>query len=579
GLGLDWQVDFRTGDTTTSRRKTQLKKPPHILITTPESLHLLLASKGYTRYFSQLKVLVADEWHELMGNKRGVMLELALSRLYGFLPNLRTWGISATIGNMEEAMAVLFGSRSYPSAPVLVRARHTKIIQMHTILPDEVETFPWAGHLGISLLPKVVPIIMEGQSTLIFTNTRAQCEIWYQRLLEVVPDLAGQLAMHHGSLDRKLRDWVENALHEGTLKAVVCTSSLDLGVDFRPVEKIIQVGSPKGVARFLQRAGRSGHQPGAPSTIYFVPTHSLEIFEGAALRQATREQALERRVPYIRSFDVLVQYLITLALSEGFRPAEVLAEIRSTFSFASVTEAEWSWCLQFITTGGSSLGAYDEYRKVEVEDGLYKVNSRRVALRHRLSIGAIVSDTTLRVKYLKGAYLGNIEEWFVAQLEKGDTFWFAGRSLALVRVKDMTVYVRRSKAKKGRVPSWMGGRLQLSSRLGDLLRRQIAASLTNSSEPELQALQPLLEMQQRRSIVPRQDELLIEYFKDREGYHLLVYPFEGYYVHEGLANLLAYRLGQRLPITFSIAMNDYGFELLSDQDIPIREAIAEGLFC
>jgi ATP-dependent Lhr-like helicase len=242
-----------------------------------------------------------------------------------------------------------------------------------------------------------------------------------------------------------------------------------------------------------------------------------------------------------------------------------------------MTKAEWRWCLQFITTGGHSLGAYDEYRKVEVIEGVYQVVSRRIALRHRLSIGAIVSDTTMRVKYLKGAFLGNIEEWFVAQLEPGDTFWFAGRSLKLVRVKDMTVYVRRSKAKKGRIPAWMGGRLQLSSRLGDLLRQQVAAAITRPQEPELRKLQPLLEVQQSRSIVPLEDELLIEYFKDREGYHLLVYPFEGYYVHEGLANLLAYRLGQRLPITFSIALNDYGFELLSDQHIPIHEALAEGL--
>ena len=371
-LGLHWRVGIRSGDTSSNERQKQKKNPPEILITTPESLHLLLASKGYERWFRELRAVVVDEWHELLGSKRGVQMELALSRLRGFLPQLKVWGISATIGNMEEARAVLFGPQWKKLPYQFVRSRQEKRVDIETILPDTIETFPWAGHLGLRLLQKVVPVIMASQSTLIFTNTRAQCELWYQRLLEVVPDLAGVLAMHHGSISRELRDWVENALHEGTLKAVVCTSSLDLGVDFRPVETIVQIGSPKGVARFLQRAGRSGHQPGALSKIYFVPTHSLEILEGAALRQATIDGQLESRIPYLRSFDVLLQYLVTLAVSDGFRPEVILAEVRNTFSFASITDDEWAWCLAFITTGGSSLGAYDEYKKVVVEDGLYR---------------------------------------------------------------------------------------------------------------------------------------------------------------------------------------------------------------
>ncbi|MCI5081916.1 MAG: DEAD/DEAH box helicase, partial [Saprospiraceae bacterium] len=468
-LGLQWKIGIRTGDTSTSERAKQKRKAPEILITTPESLHLLLASKAYAKYFKNLKTIVVDEWHELIGSKRGVQIELALSRLKHLLPPLKIWGISATIGNMDEAIEVLLGE-SIHQPYELIKAGVKKEIEVETILPDQIETFPWAGHLGIKLLEKVVPIIYNSKSTLIFTNTRAQCEIWYQNILETAPDLAGAIAMHHGSIDSKLRSWVEDALHQNILKAVVCTSSLDLGVDFRPVETIVQIGSPKGVARFIQRAGRSGHSPGRKSKIYFVPTHSLELIEGAALRMAINERKLESRMPYIRSFDVLTQYLVTLAVSDGFRPAEIWKEIKGTFSFNSISEEEWAWCLDFITSGGNSLQAYDEYKKVIVEDGIYKVTSRRTAMRHRLSMGTIVSDGNLTVKFLKGKRLGTIEEWFVAQLAPGDVFTFAGRNLELVRIKDMTVQVRNSKKKTSKVPAWMGGRMQLSSQLSEHIR-------------------------------------------------------------------------------------------------------------
>lgn len=578
-LGLQWEVGIRSGDTSSSDRQKQKRRPPEILITTPESLHLLLASKGYEKFFRHLQCVVTDEWHELMGSKRGVQMELALSRLKRIRPELKVWGISATIGNMEESLAVLMGSSLQSDKVKVIRADVPKNIEVISVLPDEIERFPWSGHLGLKMIEKVLPIIDASQSTLIFTNTRAQCEIWYQNLLEVQPDLAGAIAMHHGSISRELRDWVENALHANQLKAVVCTSSLDLGVDFRPVETVIQIGSPKGVARFMQRAGRSGHQPGATSRIYFVPTHSLELMEGAALRQAVEEQRLESRIPYIRSFDVLIQYLVTLAVSDGFRPEEILPEIRGTFSYQSVSEAEWRWVLDFITTGGTSLHAYDEYQKVEIEDGLYKVTNRRTALQHRLSIGTIVGDSSLQVKYLKGGYIGNIEEWFIAQLKPGDIFWFAGRALELVRIKDMTVQVRRSKSTKGKVPSWLGGRMPLSSELSAFLRIKMAeAKAGDWQDIELRTLEPLFELQNERSAIPDEQEFLVEYFKSREGYHLLVYPFEGRFVHEGMGSLLAYRISRLKPISFSIAMNDYGFELLSDIEIPVEEALEKGLF-
>ncbi len=579
-LGLDWDIAVRSGDTKTSERTRQKKKAPQILITTPESLHLLLASKSYEKYFGALKTIVIDEWHELVGSKRGVQIELALSRLKGFLPKLKVWGISATIGNMEEALEVLLGSTYQSGHYKVIRAKIIKRIKIESLLPDEIERFPWAGHLGITMLRKVLPIIEQSTSTLIFTNTRSFCEIWYQKLLAVAPDLAGAIAMHHGSISRELRDWVENALHDGILKAVVCTSSLDLGVDFRPVETIIQVGSPKGVARFIQRAGRSGHQPGAVSKIYFVPTHSLELLESAALRQAAEEQQLESRIPYVRSFDVLIQYLVTLAVSDGFRPDQILSEIRGTFSYSSISDQEWSWLLDFITTGGESLRAYDEYKKVIIdEDGLYKVQQRSIAMRHRLSIGTIVSENNLLVKFVSGRKIGSIEEWFIAQIKPGETFWFAGRSLELVRIKGMEVHVRKSNKKSGKVPSWLGSRMPLSSELSHFLRVKMnELKLHHFDDIELQTLEPLLEVQESRSHVPGHNELLLEYFQTKEGYHLVIFPFEGRAVHEGMGSLIGYRLSQMKPLSFSIAMNDYGFELLSDTDIPIDEALQNDLF-
>ena len=570
-------VGIRTGDTTSKDRQKQSIKPPDILITTPESLHLMIATRNHERIFAHLDCVVADEWHELMGSKRGVQLELALSRFRAIRPSMRTWGISATISNMDEALTVLLGP-NHQGQTRLIRSDLHKRIEVISILPEEPEKLPWAGHLGIRLIDKILPVLMESRSTLIFTNTRSFAEIWYQQLLERAPALAGQIAMHHGSISRDLREWVEEQLHEGKLKAVICTASLDLGVDFRPVDTVIQVGSPKGIARFLQRAGRSGHQPGATSRIYFLPTHSLELTEAAALRTGIREHAMEERIPHVRSFDVLLQYLMTLSIGDGFEPARVLEEVRQTWSYCTITESEWNWLLRFLSTGGESLSAYDEYRKLEWVDGRLKVTDRTLARRHRLSIGTIVSDTSLKVKFTTGRFLGTIEEYFIAQLTPGDVFWFAGRSLEFVRLHGTDAQVRPSKKKTGRVPSWQGGRMPLSSPLGAMIRRMISeAAAGRFEESEMSFIAPVLDLQRNRSHLPREDEFLIESFETREGHHLLMYPFEGRFVHEGLAALVAHRISTLMPITFSIAMNDYGFELLSDQAIPVEEALENDL--
>ncbi|HET7179539.1 MAG TPA: ligase-associated DNA damage response DEXH box helicase, partial [Chryseosolibacter sp.] len=574
GLNISMTVGVRSGDTSLKERMRQKTKPPNLLITTPESLHLLLAQRSYGELFKELKVLVADEWHELMGSKRGVQVELALSRLKAVAPGLKVWGISATIGNMDEALEALLGSYYRNGQYKVIRADIHKEVEIISVLPDSLERLPWAGHLGIQLLEKVLDIVRRSNSTLIFTNTRSFAEIWYQRMLEMAPELSGLMAMHHGSISQELRSWVEEQLHAGKLKAVVCTSSLDLGVDFRPVETVIQVGSPKGVARFLQRAGRSGHQPGAVSRIYFIPTHSLELMEAAGLREAVKRKIVENRVPYIRSFDVLIQYLLTLSVSDGFYPDQIFEEISATFSFSSINRDEWIWILNFITTGGDSLRAYDEYRKVVIRNGLYKMESRTLAMKHRLSIGTIVGDTSLFVKFVSGKYLGTIEEGFISRLNPGDVFWFAGKSLELVRIKEMEVHVRKSKRAKGLVPSWQGGRMPLSSQMSAMIRLKIDEVVRGTDfDEEMKFLGPLFDLQRKLSHLPAQNEFLIEYFQSTEGYHVILYPFEGRFVHEGMAALMAFRIAQIQPITFSIAMNDYGFELLSDQPIPIEEAV------
>lgn len=582
-LGMQWKIGIRNGDTELNERAKQKRQMPEVLIITPESLHLLLAQKNYPDVFTSLKIIAVDEWHELLGSKRGVQTELAISRIVNVkyrMSNVHCllWGISATIGNLEEAKAVLLSPLK--AEGVIVKADLNKKIEIASIFPDEIEKYPWAGHLGIKLVDKVLPIINASRTTLIFINTRGMTEMWYQSLLNAAPELAGAIALHHGSIDQELRFWVEENLHTGKLKAVVCTASLDLGVDFRPVETVIQVGSPKGVARFLQRAGRSGHSPDAISKIYFLPTHSLELVEAAALKNAVEENFIESKAPQLLCFDVLIQYLCTIAISDGFYPDEIFEEVKSTYCFAEITKAEYQEILLHITAGGIALNQYDEFKKVEIlEHGLYKINNRRTAMQHRLHIGTIVSDAMLKVKFFSGGYIGVIEEYFISRLEPGDSFTIAGRNLELVMIKDMTVLVKKSTSKKSIIPSWQGGRMSLSSNMGKKLREALTISQRkNVTTEELVVLKPLFDLQNKISQVPKENELLVEHIETNEGFHLFVYPFEGRLVHEAMAAILAWRIGQITPITFSFAMNDYGFELLSDQPIPLDDSNVYELF-
>ena len=565
-FGLEWTVGVRTGDTDSAERARQAKKLPEVLITTPESLSLMLSHADAREQLSDLALVVVDEWHELIGTKRGVQVQLALARLKRWSKTrLAVWGLSATLGNTEHAMQVLLNRDD----GALVRGRIDKTLIVDTLLPQDPGRFPWGGHLGIKMVPAVVAEIASSSTTLVFTNTRSQAELWYQAILEAKPEWAGQIALHHGSLAGEVRSWVEAGLKEGRMKAVVATSSLDLGVDFLPVERVLQVGSPKGVARLMQRAGRSGHAPGRASRVSIVPTHTLELVEAAAARTAIHEGRIEARRAPERPIDVLVQHLVTIALGGGFIADELLAEMRDTWSYRMLSDEDWRWALDFVGGGGEALRAYPDYRRVvRGEDDVYRVTNAGIGHRHRMSIGTIVSDASVLLKMLNGREVGVIEEAFISRLRRGDTFLFGGRMLELQRVHEMTAYVRVAKHRGGAVPRWQGSKMPLSSEMADAALRELELALAGRYEvPEMRLARPLIELQAKWSKVPTRDDLVVESMRSREGRHLFVYPFAGRHAHIGLGSLLAYRIGRVTPATFSIAMNDYGFELLSPVDI------------
>lgn len=580
-LGSSWLVEARTGDTSSSMKSRQEKKPPDAMVTTPESLCLLLTRKAAPALFGKLSLVILDEWHELLGSKRGVLTELALARLRTFSPKLSMWGLSATLGNLGEALEHLSGydENARPRPGRLVRGLIPKEIIIDSLLPKPEVRLPWAGHLGLTMLPQVLDELEQASSALVFTNTRAQAEIWHRGIVEARPEWAEQIALHHGSLDHAERVRVESGIKDGGLRCVVCTSSLDLGVDFSPVERVLQIGSPKGIARLLQRAGRSGHGPGRPSRVTCVPAAALELVEAAAARDAAQAGKIEPRPPLGRSLDVLVQHVVTVALGQGFNEAELYNEVRTTAAFKDLTRQEWQWVLDFTVHGGSALTAYPEYHKLDEKDGRYNVENQTTARRHRMNVGTILSDASMTVRFLKGGVLGTIEESFIAKLKPGDPFVFAGKPLILAKVDNMTAYVRKGRRREGAIPVWYGGRMPLSTQLCEAVRLRLdAAARGEFDTPEMKRLRHLLGLQDTSSRIPRLGEFLIESFTTREGRHLCFYPFEGRLVHEGMAALTAMRLARRQPATFSWSVNDYGFELLSQTETDMEAALADGLF-
>ena len=567
-LGLDWRVATRTGDTSASERRRISKAPPPGLVTTPESLSLMLSYADSRQRLGRLRGVVVDEWHELLGSKRGVLLELALARLRAINPELRIWGLSATLGNVDEAQAVLLGPHR---TGCLIAGRVPREITVETLLPPSIERFPWAGRTGLPQLPGVLRHLQTADSTLLFTNTRSQAELWFQAIQSVVP-WPDRVLLHHGSIDRAARQETEQRLRRGELKCVIATSSLDLGVDFSPVDQVIQIGSPKGIARLIQRAGRSGHQPGQTSRLVCVPTHALEILEVAAARRRIDERRVEARRPLAGSLDVAAQHLVTRALGGGFTEQEACTELRDTHAFADLSDEEWFWLKEFITRGGPALKAYPGFQKVREDNGVFRVPNRRVASLHRMSVGTITADGHLQVRFMKGKSLGQIEERFITRLRPGERFVFAGRLLTLSKVKDMTAYVKAASGGKAAVPRWGGGRLPLSTLLADAVLEMMDEAHHDRLDPDLTPISALLALQKSRSALPAPGRLLVEQIESREGHHVYLFPFAGRLAHEGLAALLAWRLASHAPQSYSMTVNDYGIELVGDEAFELDEA-------
>jgi len=567
-LDVPVTVEIRTGDTSSGRRSKQRTQPPFALVTTPESLSVMLSYPGAEIGLQGIHTVIVDEWHELLGSKRGVQLQLCLARLRALcIQPLRVWGVSATLANLDEAMAGLIGPNE---RGILVRGVAPKSVEVDSVLPEGNQQFKWSGHLGLQLVKPVITAIEKAGTSLVFTNTRSQAELWFQALLDAKPGWLDNIALHHGSLDRKLRSGIEDRLRDGRLRCVVCTSSLDLGVDFSPVDQVLQIGSPKGVARLLQRAGRSGHQPGAVSRVLCVPTNALELVEIAAVRRALNAGRIEGRFAPTLSLDVLSQHLVTIAMGAGFEEPAMLEEVRSTHAFAKLEDAQWQWVMDFITRGGQALQGYPQYHKVLNVAGIYRVMNKEIQLRHRMSIGTISSDTQISVSFQGGKRLGSTEENFIARLKPGETFQFAGRHLELVRIRDMTAYVRVATKRSSAVPRWWGTQMPLTTELADSVQETLDLWQKNeASSRELTCISATLAMQQRWSILPGPDDFLIEYISTREGYSLFCFPFAGRLAHEGLAMVIALRLSALSPSTFTLQINDYGFELQSPTEFSV----------
>jgi ATP-dependent helicase Lhr and Lhr-like helicase len=581
-MGWPLRVAIRNGDTSSHERGKQLRTPPQILITTPESLSLLLANAKAVELFGALEAVVLDEWHELMGSKRGVQTELCLSWLRQRRPSLRTWAISATIGNLEEAARAAVGVGAAGAAspePRLITADIQRATAIRSLLPDSIDGFPWGGHLGLRMYEELVAGLEPAVSTLLFTNTRNQAERWHQCLRFACPEMEGALALHHSAIDRAEREAIEAGVKAGALRWVVCTSSLDLGVDFQPVERVVQIGSAKNLARLLQRAGRSAHSPGGTSQVLFMPTNALELLEVSAIRRGLAEGLVETRRPPQLALDVLLQHLTSLACGPGFEPEPALAAVRSAWSYRALTGEQWQWCLTFLEHGGQCLGAYPRYRKLVRDGDTYRVVDKAIARLHRFNIGTITANRSVTVRFVRGAVIGQVEEAFIGRLKSGDVFFFAGRQLEFVRLREMTAQVKATSKKSSTVPAWAGGQMALSDLLSRHLRLEVdrcaraLAAETELDTPELQALEPLLRRQADLSRLPRQGEFLVELCRSREGSHLFAFPFEGRFVHEGLGFLWAWRLARHRPSTITVSVNDYGFELLAPKGYPFEELL------
>ncbi|HVZ51947.1 MAG TPA: ligase-associated DNA damage response DEXH box helicase, partial [Pseudolabrys sp.] len=549
-MGLPIRLETRTGDTPASKRQRQRRDPPDILLTTPEQLALLIASADAPYLFGTLKRVVLDELHSLVTSKRGDLLSLGLMRLFALAPNLTTVGLSATVAAPDDLRRFLLpqpNGREALADLVLAEAG----AQPHVTMLDTESHLPWAGHSARHALGEMYELIKRHKTTLVFVNTRSQAEFLFQEFWRINDDNLA-IALHHGSLDVAQRRKVEDAMAAGRLRAVVCTSSLDLGVDWGDVDLVVNVGAPKGSSRLLQRIGRSNHRLDEPSEAVLVPANRFEVLECRAALDAVAENAQDTPPLRLGGLDVLAQHILGRACGAPFLADELYEEVRAAAPYASLTRADFDAALDFVATGGYALKAYERFAKIrQGQDGRWRITHPRIAQRYRMNVGTIVEADMIKVRLVRsragkmmiprgGRLLGEVEEYFIETLVPGDTFVFAGEILKYETLVEDEVYVSRATATDPKVPAYEGGKFPLSTYLAARVRAILAHPKQWQALPD--QVREWLEIQEWRSLLPRAGDLLVETFPRAAKHYLVCYPFEGRLAHQTLGMLLTRRL-------------------------------------
>ena len=557
-MDLKITVETRTGDTPQSKRQRQRKSPPNILLTTPESLALLISYPDSSTIFQELKCIVIDELHALATTKRGDLLSLALARLNTWAPKARRVGLSATIPYPEE-MAEYLSCDQTINPVQIIEAKPTKKPSVEILIGNS--RLPWSGHMGIYAADEIYSAILNHETSLIFVNTRAQAELVFQALWKV-NDKNLAIALHHGSLSVEQRRIVENAMVKGALRAVVATSSLDLGIDWAAVDLVIQIGAPKGVSRLLQRIGRSNHRLDEPSKAILVPANRFEVLECQAAFKSILDENLDGDILRQGGLDVLAQHIQGVACSGPFDKHVLFNEIRNASAYKHLSLEDFNSVISFVCDGGYALKTYDRYRRIKLDDNdLYRIVDSSTERRYRMNVGTIVESTTLKVKMRRGRFLGEVEEYFAQGLVPGDTFIFAGRLLTFEGIRETTIEVSPGRGETPKVPSYIGGRLPLSSNLAEGVRAllQNPSSWRNLAAP----VKEWLERQEQLSTLPKSDELLVEIFQRRRLFYMVAYSFEGRNAHQTLGMLLTRRMERSGTQPLGFVATDYAIAIWS----------------
>ncbi|WP_051660869.1 ligase-associated DNA damage response DEXH box helicase [Bosea sp. 117] len=579
-MNLPVRIETRTGDTPASRRQRQRRDPPDILLTTPEQIALLLASADAEHLFKGLRRIVLDELHALAGSKRGDLLSLGLSRLRRIAPEVQTVGLSATVADPDTLRRWLVpqdGTEEALGDVVIADPGAAPDLSML----DSAERLPWAGHTARHALGDIYRMIGENTTTLVFVNTRMQAELLFQELWKINDDNL-PIALHHGSLDVGQRRRVEAAMAEGRLKGVVCTSSLDLGIDWGAVDLVINVGAPKGSSRLMQRIGRANHRLDEPSRAVLVPANRFEVLECRAALEAVEAGAQDSKVERSGALDVLAQHVLGMACAAPFAADDLYREVITAEPYAQLPRADFDDVVDFVATGGYALRAYERFAHIRrMKDGRWRVTNPFVAQQYRLNVGTIVEATMLKVRLVKagkggrprfgGRMLGEVEEYFVETMSPGDTFVFAGEVLEYQAIVEDEVYVSRTASNDPKVPSYAGGKFPLSTFLAAGVRAMLASPERWKSLPG--QVEDWLAMQRRRSRLPGREDLLVETFPRGGRYYMVAYPFEGRLAHQTLGMLLTRRLERARLRPLGFVANDYAIAVygISDLSLAIRQ--------